>query len=251
MTERQEIVSKSASKREKNLSRQEKTALVMGIAKRKKAIFGDINSPDFSERANSAWEAVCAEVNALNEGALRNVKWLRERFSKWKSDVKKAMAMNVRERRVTGGGEGRFHGLTDLDRMVADLIAPEEVLGIKGAQEFGFGDEEKFLESFDVSESVEILRQSPDVEMGELCSQRKSSLSRATEDCIATSLNSSRFATVSEQSPKLSSSNLSESKKRPDYTFTTGKVQQFGKQNEFSKGGLQGEAQEVCTTPLL
>ena len=72
-------------KRAPNLSRAEKLALIKEVQKIRQAVFGDANSPDYAERAQAAWKEITDAVNAVNNGrVLRTVKWLRDRFSKWK-----------------------------------------------------------------------------------------------------------------------------------------------------------------------
>ena len=65
-------------KRAPNLSRAEKLALIKEVQKRRQAVFGDANSPDYAERAQAAWKEITDAVNAVNNGrVLRTVKWLR------------------------------------------------------------------------------------------------------------------------------------------------------------------------------
>ena len=71
-------------------------------------------------------------MNAVHNGrVLRAVKWLRDRFSKWKSDVKKALCENAKQNllRLTGGGEASFTNLNETDNLMASLLVPEEYAG--------------------------------------------------------------------------------------------------------------------------
>lgn len=137
-TIKQEVLGKSRRERAPNLTKREQESLLSGVSIRKSAVFGDINSPNYSEKTNRAWEEIAREVNAVNtSGARREAKWLRDRFSKWKSDVKKKVAQNARERKITGGGEGNFEELRGCEKMLADLLTTEEVTGLKGALEVG------------------------------------------------------------------------------------------------------------------
>lgn len=136
-------------KRAPNLSKREQEALINGVRKRKASIFGDVNSPDYSSKTHKAWDEICSEVNAVNlTGVKREMKWIKERFVHWKSEVKKKLAKNEKERKITGGGEGNFLRLDGLDQRMAELIAPQEVQGLAGVREIG-------LENYDRESRVE------------------------------------------------------------------------------------------------
>ena len=123
--------------RQRNLTIREKEAIILGALKRRVKLQGDPTSPEYGSSAETAWDEITTEVNAVNtSGVTRSKDFIRKQFRNWKSEVNGKLASNTTKRGLIGGREFDVSALNSLDQQKARLIT-KEVLGIKGAMEIG------------------------------------------------------------------------------------------------------------------